>query len=278
RQGEMSWVSRISAALEDDNFTLFCQPILPLTAEHQPGIEILIRMLDKKNGGVIAPGAFLPAAERYDLIEKLDRWVVERTFCFFQQHHDVLDGLSYCSINLSGRSIGSEDFLRFLQSVFIKTRVPYNKIAFEVTETAAIQNLNFANTFMAQMQSLGCEFFLDDFGAGMSSFAYLKQLPVNKLKIDGLFVRDIHEDAIDHAMVKSINDVGHAVGMQTIAEFVETDAVLKILHQLGVDYVQGYRISKPLALNDFSVESLALMQTDIYAVLEDCSEATRIVS
>ena len=278
RQGEMSWVSRISAALEDDNFTLFCQPILPLTAEHQPGIEILIRMLDKKNGGVIAPGAFLPAAERYDLIEKLDRWVVERTFCFFQQHHDVLDGLGYCSINLSGRSIGSEDFLRFLQSVFIKTRVPYNKIAFEVTETAAIQNLNFANTFMAQMQSLGCEFFLDDFGAGMSSFAYLKQLPVNKLKIDGLFVRDIHEDAIDHAMVKSINDVGHAVGMQTIAEFVETDAVLKILHQLGVDYVQGYRISKPLALNDFSVESLALMQTDIYAVLEDCSEATRIVS
>ncbi|OUR84216.1 hypothetical protein A9Q82_00220 [Cycloclasticus sp. 46_120_T64] len=278
RQGEMSWVSRISAALDDNHFALFCQPILPLTAEHEPGIEILIRMLDKERGGVIAPGAFLPAAERYDLIEKLDRWVVERTFDFFQKKPGVLDGLGYCSINLSGHSIGSEGFLRFLQSVFIKTKVPYNKIAFEVTETAAIQNLSFASTFMAQMQSLGCEFFLDDFGAGMSSFAYLKQLPVNKLKIDGLFVRDIHEDAIDHAMVKSINDVGHAVGMQTIAEFVETDAVLKILHQLGVDYVQGYRISKPLALNDFSVESLAVMQQDIYAVLDECSEASRIVS
>jgi len=278
RQGEMSWVSRISTALDNNDFTLFCQPILPLTTGYQPGVEILIRMLDKERGGVIAPGAFLPAAERYDLIERLDRWVVERTFDFFQKNPSVLDGLGYCSINLSGRSIGSEDFLRFLQSVFIKTKVPYNKIAFEVTETAAIQNLSFASTFMAQMQNLGCEFFLDDFGAGMSSFAYLKQLPVNKLKIDGLFVRDIHEDAIDHAMVKSINDVGHAVGMQTIAEFVETDAVLKILHQLGVDYAQGYRISKPLALSEFNVESLALMQKDIDAVLEECSEAARVVS
>jgi len=277
RQGEMSWVSKISAALDKHSFTLYCQPILPLTNAHKPGIEILVRMLDEKTGGIIAPGVFLPAAERYDLIEKLDRWVIENSFAFFQQHDYFLNGLGYCSINLSGRSIGSEDFLRFLQSMFIKTKVPYNKIAFEVTETAAIQNLNFANTFMAQMQNLGCEFFLDDFGAGMSSFAYLKQLPVNKLKIDGLFVRDIHDDAIDHAMVKSINDVGHAVGMQTIAEFVETDEVLRLLKELGVDYVQGYRISKPLALNDFKVDSLAVMQKDINTVLSQKSKQESIV-
>jgi len=277
RQGEMSWVSRITSALDRHNFVLYCQPILPLKTKHKAGIEILVRMIDEKTGDIIAPGAFLPAAERYDLIEKLDRWVVERTFTFFQQHHKVLDELGYCSINLSGRSIGSEDFLRFLQSVFIKTKVPYNKIAFEVTETAAIQNLSFANTFMAQMQSLGCEFFLDDFGAGMSSFAYLKQLPVQKLKIDGLFVRDIYDDAIDHAMVKSINDVGHAVGMETIAEFVETDEVLRLLNQLGVDYVQGYRISKPIALKDFNVSSLTVMQEDIHAVLRVAPKRDHVV-
>jgi len=269
RQGEMSWVSKITSALDNHDFTLFCQPILPLAANLKPSIEILIRMLDDKTGDIISPGAFLPAAERYDLIEKLDRWVVESTFTFFQQHHNLLNGLDYCSINLSGRSIGSEDFLKFLQVTFIKTKVPYNKIAFEVTETAAIQNLSFASTFMAEMQGLGCEFFLDDFGAGMSSFAYLKQLPVNKLKIDGLFVRDIYEDAIDYAMVKSINDVGHAVGMETIAEFVETDEVLVILNQLGVDYVQGYRISKPLPLHGFNVDSLVVMQDDINNVLSN---------
>jgi len=267
RQGEMSWVSRITHALDHHRFVLYCQPIMPLVATNKAGIEILVRMLGEKTGDIIAPGAFLPAAERYDLMDKIDRWVVEQTLTYFQQHNDCLDSLGYCSINLSGRSIGSEDFLRFLQAMFIKTKVPYNKIAFEVTETAAIQNLSFANTFMAQMQSLGCEFFLDDFGAGMSSFAYLKQLPVQKLKIDGLFVRDIHDDAIDHAMVKSINDVGHAVGMQTIAEFVENDEILRLLKGLGVDYVQGYRISKPLALNDFDVDSLTVMQKDINAVL-----------
>lgn len=277
RQGEMSWVSRITSALDLQNFTLYCQPILPLTSKHQAGIEILIRMIDDKTGNIISPGAFLPAAERYDLIEKIDRWVVERTFTFLQQHQNFLDGLGYCSINLSGRSIGSESFLRFLQSVFIKTKVPYNKIAFEVTETAAIQNLSFASIFMAQMQNLGCEFFLDDFGAGMSSFAYLKQLPVQKLKIDGLFVRDIHDDTIDHAMVKSINDVGHAVGMQTIAEFVETDDVLKMLKQLGVDYVQGYRISKPVVLDDFDVGSLLVMQEEVNSVLRQDSKREELV-
>jgi len=273
RQGEMSWVSKVTSALDHNSFVLYCQPIVPLTTEYQPGIEILIRMIDESTGKIIAPGAFLPAAERYDLIEKLDRWVVERTFSFFQEHLDVLNDLGYCSINLSGRSIGSENFLKFLKSVFIKTKIPYNKIAFEVTETAAIQNLNVASIFMAQMQSLGCEFFLDDFGAGMSSFAYLKQLPVQKLKIDGLFVRDIHEDAIDHVMVKSINEVGHAAGMQTIAEFVENDEVLILLKELGVDYVQGYRISKPLALKDFHISSLSVMQDDINTVLSDDTKA-----
>ena len=269
RQGEMSWASRLTSALDSDRFVLYFQPILPVAGDSKPGIEILLRMLDEKTGDIIAPGAFLPAAERYDLIEKLDRWVVEHTLRFFQQNGAHLEELAYCSINLSGRSIGSENFLRFLQPVFIKTKVPYSKIAFEVTETAAIQNIHYANTFMLQMQKLGCEFFLDDFGAGMSSFAYLKQLPVQKLKIDGLFVRDIYDDSIDYAMVKSINDVGHAVGMQTIAEFVETDDVLRLLKGIGVDYVQGYQISKPLPLSEFRVDTLQLMSERLKQVFTE---------
>jgi diguanylate cyclase (GGDEF)-like protein/PAS domain S-box-containing protein len=268
RQGEMSWVSKISSALDNDQFVLFYQPIVGIQGECKSGIEVLLRMVDSKTGDTIPPGVFLPAAERYDLMEKLDRWVVKHTLDFFEQQADYLDAIDYCSINLSGQSIGDENFLRFIQGLFIKSKVPYKKIAFEVTETAAIQNLHHAKIFMQQMQALGCEFFLDDFGSGMSSFGYLKQLPVQKLKIDGLFVRDIHEDPVDYAMVKSINDVGHAVGMQTVAEFVETQEVMHLLHEMGVDYAQGYGLAKPSPLNDFDVQLFAQLTETVQKSLK----------
>ncbi len=256
RQGEMNWVSQITRALEEDRFELYFQPIVPIQRKEAASLELLIRMQGSKAGEIIPPGAFLPAAERYGLDQKIDHWVVEHALDFFVENPALLDDLSYCSINVSGNSVGSEGFLRFTQAQFIEKKVPYDKIAFEVTETAAILNLERATQFIQQMKRLGCKFLLDDFGSGMSSFTYLKQLPVNKLKIDGTFVRDIVDDEIDRAMVRSINDVGHAVGMQTVAEFVENEAILRQLISMGVDYAQGYGIAEPRPLVELSSESL----------------------
>jgi len=256
REGQMNWVNRISHALENDLFELHAQIIAPLKKDTPPAVELLIRMFNKESGELIPPGAFLPSAERYGLMEKIDRWVVESTLQFFAQSPPLLEKVAYFSINLSGQSIGNEDFLRYVQSLFIQTDVPYNKIAFEVTETDAILNLEKATLFIQQMQKLGCTFLLDDFGSGMSSFTYLKQLPVDKLKIDGAFVRGIVDDEIDRAMVRSINDIGHTVGMETVAEFVENEAIVKQLVSLGVDYVQGYGVAKPEPLNSLTNDSL----------------------
>jgi len=256
REGEMNWVNRITQAIELNLFELHAQAIVPLKSGELPAVELLIRMFNKQNGELVPPGAFLPSAERYGLVEKIDRWVVKNTLNFFTQNADLLEKVSYFSVNLSGQAIGNEDFLRYVQSLFIETGVPYNKIAFEVTETDAILNLEKATLFIQQMQKLGCTFLLDDFGSGMSSFTYLKQLPVNKLKIDGAFVHDIVEDKIDRAMVRSINDIGHTVGMKTVAEFVENKEILQHLSAIGVDYAQGYGVSKPEPLNALTDKAL----------------------
>lgn len=256
REGEMNWINRISQAIEHGLFELHAQIIAPLQKDTLPSVELLIRMVNKENGELIPPGAFLPSAERYGLMEKVDRWVVSNTLEFFTQSPALLEKVAYFSINLSGLSIGSEDFLRYVQSLFIQTGVPYSKIAFEVTETDAILNLEKATLFIQQMQKLGCKFLLDDFGSGMSSFTYLKQLPVDKLKIDGAFVRDIVDDEIDRAMVRSINDIGHTVGMETVAEFVENEAIVQQLMIIGVDYVQGYGVAKPEPLSGLTDDSL----------------------
>lgn len=191
------------------------------------------------------PGAFLPAAERYNLITQLDRWVVDTVFRDLKTNPDFSDQIDFVSINLSGQSLSDDAFLDYVANQFEEYGVEGKKICFEITETAAISHLNMAENFIQQLKQIGCNFALDDFGSGISSYGYLKHLPVDFLKIDGLFVKDMVEDKIDHAMVRSINEIGHVMGMQTIAEFVENDRIKEMLLAIGVNYAQGYAVHKP---------------------------------
>ena len=249
RQGEMQWVSRINRALDEDRFCLYAQPIVSLGGNGEEHFEFLLRMLDE-DGKIIPPGAFLPAAERYDLIGKLDAWVVKNAFSLIATHAEFFEQVHFASINLSGKSLTSPEFLEFIVTEIRKTGIQASKICFEVTETVAISNLSSATTFISILKEIGCYFALDDFGSGLSSFGYLKNLPVDYLKIDGMFVKDIVDDPIDRAMVKSINDVGQVMGMQTIAEFVENDAIKSILTDIGVNFAQGYGLGKPMPFDD----------------------------
>jgi diguanylate cyclase (GGDEF)-like protein len=257
RYGEMQWVARINDALENDSFQLFCQQIIPVgnTDACPLGlIEILVRMKDEK-GKLIPPGAFIPAAERYNLMTSLDRWVVKTTFEWLDRNSHITEQLGKCSINLSGQSISDARFLDYLLDLLTESAVPAGKICFEITETAAITNLSEATGFISRLKGIGCSFALDDFGSGLSSFAYLKNLPVDYLKIDGSFVKDIVEDPIDEAMVRSINEIGHVMGKETIAEFVENEQILEKLYEIGVDYAQGFGIDKPKPLDQFLLAS-----------------------
>ena len=264
---EMEWVSTIVQALQTDRFVLHGQPIVPLAdaggVEH---VEILLRMVGP-DGRLIPPGAFLPAAERYNLSLMLDRWVVTHTLEWLAGHTDFTEQLGLCAINLSGASVGQPAFLDFLLGEISQSGIAPEKLCFEITETAAVSNLSMAKNFISALKDRGCRFALDDFGSGMSSFAYLKNLPVDFLKIDGLFVRDIARERIDHAMVKSINDIGHVMSMKTIAEFVENEATLRSLRAMGVDYGQGYGIARPVPLDELlasrgvSQESASMTRT-----------------
>ena len=253
RQGEMQWVEKIQQGLEQNRFCLYGQPIVAIS-KHEEGMhfETLVRYRDD-NGRIIPPGAFLPAAERYNLAPALDRWVISHLFEWIATKPGFLDGLSLCSVNLSGLSMSDETMLAFISDQFCKWDIPAHKICFEVTETAAIANLSYATGFIDQLKRRGCLFSLDDFGSGLSSFAYLKNLPVDYLKIDGLFVKDILDDKVDLAMVKSINEVGHVMGKKTIAEFVENEKIFNVLNVLGVDYAQGYGIGKPVPLDELKL-------------------------
>ena len=244
RQGEIKWVTRIHQALAESQFCLFAQVIEPLNKQAGKHYEILIR-LKGSQGEIIPPGAFLPAAERYNIITKLDRWVTKECFRLLLAHPTFLEQTNFLSINLSGQSLTDEAFLSFLIEQLQLPGIDCNKICFEITETAAIANLTKAVKFISTLKCLGCKFALDDFGSGLSSFAYLKNLPVDYLKIDGMFIKGLVDDPIDHAMVKSINEIGQIMGMKTIAEFVENDEIKGMLREIGVDYVQGYGIGKP---------------------------------
>ena len=258
RSGEMQWVSRINQALDDENFLLDYQPIVPIkTSENPaPSFELLTRL--QENGKIIPPSNFIPAAERYNLATKIDRWVIQTTADWFLQNPDYHDYSYLCSINLSGCSLGDEDFFTFVMSQFQNGNLRPETICFEITETAAIANITSAIQFINNLKSLGCKFALDDFGSGFSSFAYLKTLPVDYLKIDGMFVRDIVNDKIAYAMVKSINEIGQVMGMQTIAEWVENKETLCLLKDIGVDYVQGFGISKPKPLSKSLPQNIVL--------------------
>ncbi|HDS1734808.1 EAL domain-containing protein [Pseudomonas sp. BP8] len=247
RFGEMAWIQRLQVALEENRFCLYAQEIAPLTAQEGPGhIEILLRLHDE-NGRTILPDSFIPAAERYGLMTTLDRWVVRNVFQVIRQclNERRQGPLAMCAINLSGSSIGDDEFLQYLQQLFVEFDIPPRMICFEITETIAISNLGSAIRFINELKGLGCRFSLDDFCAGMSSFAYLKHLPVDFLKIDGSFVKDMLDDPINRAMVEVINHIGHVMGKRTIAEFVETPLIEQALQEIGVDYAQGYLIERP---------------------------------
>ncbi len=246
RHGEMQLIEQINRALAEDRLELYSQTIVPVNKAASAGThyEILVRMTDEE-GQQVAPDAFLAAAERYGVSPRLDRYIIQRAFSHLSKNPEHLEGVAQCAINLSGLSLSNTDFHDFLLGLFKSSKVPAEKICFEITETAAISNLTDATEFMHSLREQGCRFALDDFGSGLSSFAYLKSLPVDYLKIDGFFVRDIATDPISYAMVKSIHDIGKLMGMQTIAEFVENDAIMKKLKEIGVDYAQGYGISRP---------------------------------
>ncbi len=251
RHGEMEWVTRIYRALEENQLQLFAQSINPMVKApgKQLHYELLIRM-QSDEGDIIPPGSFLPAAERYNLIAMLDRWVINNSFCLLMEHGAFLSDIGLCSINLSGQSLTEDGFLDFIINKFDETGMRPEKICFEITETAAIANLSMASNFITALRSIGCSFALDDFGSGLSSFGYLKNLPVDYLKIDGMFVKDMVNNPIDRAMVKSINEIGQVMGMETIAEFVENDETIALLETIGVDYVQGYAFGRPAPLLD----------------------------
>jgi diguanylate cyclase (GGDEF)-like protein/PAS domain S-box-containing protein len=254
RHGEMQWYNRIPIALEEHQFVLYAQRIQAISANQTDKLhfEILLRLKGVK-GEIIPPGAFMPAAERYNLANSIDRWVVAHTLNWLASNPEILARLGICAINLSGQSLSEPSFYPFVLEQFKQNHIPFEKICFELTETAAVANLANAIEFMTKLRALRCSFALDDFGSGLSSFGYLKTLPVDILKIDGLFVRDIVDDPVDLALVRSINEIAHLLGKKTVAEYVENKAILEILQSLGVDYGQGYGISLPQPLDSINL-------------------------
>ena len=251
QESDIHWAARATEAMENDHFLLYVQPIEPLSDPNATtAYEVLLRLKDPNGDIIIPPGAFLPAVERYNLACKVDLWVIDTLFKWVAEHASQLKNIHHFSINLSGQSLGDEALLGHVVTLLNNKTLPADKITFEITETAAISNLRDATNFMTILKSHGCSFALDDFGSGLSSFAYLKNLPVEYLKIDGMFVKDIIDDPIDAAMVRSINDIGHVMNMKTIAEFVENNAIKQQLIEIGIDYAQGYGISPPFPLDE----------------------------
>lgn len=254
KRGEMLWVSQIRQALEEDTFQLFQQLIAPVSQTESPKnhYEILLRINDGE-GPLVSPTTFLGAAELYGLMQDIDEWVLKNTFEWMVKNKTVMESIDQMSINLSGQSLSSKNFLDTVISLLTETKVEPEKICFEITETVAIANFESAMKFIDVLKDMGCHFALDDFGSGMSSFSYLKNLNVDYLKIDGSYVRDLVNDPIDRSMVEAVNQIGHAMGIKTIAEFVEDQATLGALSVIGVDYAQGFGIAEPAPLDELTV-------------------------
>ncbi|MDR9467282.1 ammonium transporter [Marinospirillum sp.] len=257
QQQQVHWVNRIQEALEKDQFRLYQQTIQPLNEDEQESkhFEILLRLQDSE-GQVIPPGAFIPSAERFNMMPQIDLWVIRNTLAWMGDQLQQSNLPLYCSINLSGASIGNGTCLEEIRKNIEKHRIPAHYICFEITETTAMADLSRAQDFISRLKKLGCRFALDDFGSGLSSFGYLKQLEVDYLKIDGIFIRELAENSLDQAIVASINNIGHLLKLQTIAEFVEDAAILDVLKQLGVDFAQGYHLGHPEPLEKLGNVSL----------------------
>ena len=254
---ELHWVNEVNRALKDDAFELYFQHYRPLnTSDTGDYYEILIR-LRTPEGELIAPDFFMPAAQRYNLSNKIDRWVIESYFNWLNINSEFMDKLAKCNINITGPSLSDEDFVFFLLNAFEKYHIPHHKICFEISETMAIIKMHDTIEFIKTFKGLGCTFALDDFGTGFSSYGYLKNLAVDYVKIDGNFIRDILTDPIDLAMVISIRDVAKAMSIKTIAEFVESDDIMVQLGKMGVDFAQGYCIAEPTPLIGFVSYNIA---------------------
>jgi diguanylate cyclase (GGDEF)-like protein/PAS domain S-box-containing protein len=251
RHREQEWITRIDRALCENRFRLYQQKIASLNESQVEHSEILLRLIDE-SGAIILPGHFIPIAEQYHLISAIDQWVIS-DFC--ATYHESIERSSKATIptqvfniNLSAASVNDDQFLKFFKHQLIEYQVPPECICFEITETTAIANLEKAAQLIRSVKDLGCAFALDDFGSGMSSLAYLKNLPVDYLKIDGGFVKDIDSDRVDYAMVECFNRLSHFMGIQTIAECVEDESTLQTLQTIGIDYAQGFCISEPSPL------------------------------
>ena len=249
RQTSRGWLKRINDALAEGAFTLLYQPIVPIESGRMgsmPRVEALLRM-SETGGELILPMSFIPVAERYDLMRTIDRWVIERAFSDYRRLAKLRDNPSPAefSINLSGHTLSSPDFAEFIQAKFTEFAVPPQSIFLEITETAAIANVERARSLIEALRALGVRFYLDDFGSGLSSFNYLKHFPVDGLKIDGLFVKGIAKNYLDYALVESIQRIGIALGLQTVAEYVESEDIARKLVQIGVTHGQGFHLSPP---------------------------------
>ena len=250
RQGEVRWLSGIRSALAENRLRLFQQPIQALAAADDGGehVELLLRVVEP-DGSLAAPAGFLAAAERFHLVPSVDRWVVGAALAWLESRLPTLGRHDTASINLSGFSVGDPDFRTWLLDRVRETPVPTHHLCFEITETAVIGSLEAARALIEPLRALGCRFALDDFGSGVSSFGYLKQLPVDVVKIDGLFVRDLLDDPMDRALVRSITEIGHVTGKAIVAEFVENRATADALAAMGVDYGQGFGLGRPRPLD-----------------------------
>jgi diguanylate cyclase (GGDEF)-like protein len=249
REGEMNWLAQINEALEQDLFFAVFQPIWPTSDKRDklPGVEALIR-LRKPDGSIVPPGAFMPAAERYGAVANVDRWMINHTMQRLASQPKLLDSLRFCSINLSASFICQADMLSTIQQLLARYQLPPEKICFEITENQLMTNLDQAKKGLEALRQLGCQVALDDFGTGMSSYSYLRELPIDHIKIDGYFVKNITEDEVQKAFIKSICDISNLMGLETIGEFVETDDIYMMLREIGVTYAQGFGISAPLEL------------------------------
>ena len=245
----LQWVRKLRQALEENRFCLYAQPIKSLQANGQrQHYEILLRFLDEENQ-IVLPEAFLPVAERYHFMPQIDRWVIANLFSYLAQLEPQVWENCWFAVNLSGETLNDSQFLEFVREQFQRYDLPPEMFCFEVTETVAISNLSQASQFVESLKALGCRFALDDFGSGMSSFAYLKNLPVDYLKIDGVFIKEMTSEPMAKAIVEAIHHLGKVMGLNTIAEFVETEVILDALRDLGVDYAQGYCLARPSPLD-----------------------------